>query len=87
MNSTLFRQTNAAPRWIIFKRDLLIIKQSYFKWSKLCLISFKTLLKNSYLKCCAASDRELINVALPLPQNSPIRDVWIGMEPFLSPIN
>jgi glycosyltransferase involved in cell wall biosynthesis len=58
--------------------SLNIIKDSYFK----------NLLRNSYLGCCIAFDRKLINIALPFPENIPMHDMWIGMvaEVYFKPI-
>ncbi len=35
--------------------------------------------KNSYLGCCMAFRRELLNYALPFPQGIPMHDMWLGM--------
>lgn len=39
----------------------------------------KNLYKNSYLGCCMAFRRELLDLALPLPKNIPMHDWWFGM--------
>ncbi|MDP3607660.1 MAG: glycosyltransferase family 2 protein [Methylophilus sp.] len=35
--------------------------------------------KNSYIGCCMAFKRELLDVALPFPSNIPMHDVWLGL--------
>jgi glycosyltransferase involved in cell wall biosynthesis len=35
--------------------------------------------KNSYLGCCMAFRRELLEYALPFPQGIPMHDMWLGM--------
>jgi glycosyltransferase involved in cell wall biosynthesis len=35
--------------------------------------------KNSYLGCCMAFRRELLQIALPFPNRIPMHDMWLGM--------
>jgi glycosyltransferase involved in cell wall biosynthesis len=35
--------------------------------------------KNSYLGCCMAFRRELLQIALPFPSRIPMHDMWLGM--------
>ncbi len=46
------------------------------------------LLRNSYMGCCMAFSRELLNIALPFPKNIPMHDSWIGLlgEIYFKPI-
>jgi glycosyltransferase involved in cell wall biosynthesis len=37
------------------------------------------LVKNSYLGCCMAFRRSLLEKALPIPFNVPMHDIWLGM--------
>lgn len=39
----------------------------------------KNLMVNSYLGCCIAFKRELLNRALPMPRNTPMHDMWLGL--------
>jgi glycosyltransferase involved in cell wall biosynthesis len=39
----------------------------------------KNLLINSYLGCCMAFRRELLERALPMPDNIPMHDMWLGL--------
>ena len=40
---------------------------------------WSNLIKNSYLGCCMAFRRSLLEKALPLPANIPMHDIWLGM--------
>jgi glycosyltransferase involved in cell wall biosynthesis len=40
---------------------------------------FKNLLQNTYLGCCMAFDRHLVQKALPFPPNIAMHDIWIGL--------
>ena len=39
----------------------------------------KNLIKNSYLGCCMAFDRKILNAALPFPKGIAMHDIWIGL--------
>ena len=39
----------------------------------------KNFLKNSYLGCCMAMNKKIIEKALPFPKRIPMHDIWIGM--------
>ncbi len=39
----------------------------------------KNIIKNSYLGCCMAFRRELLTHALPIPRQTPMHDMWLGM--------
>jgi len=56
-----------------------VIADSFFKLrgSKPGLLS--NLIKNSFLGCCVAFNRKIMQKALPFPKNIPMHDMWIGM--------
>ena len=39
----------------------------------------KNLWQNTYMGCCMAFTRKILNAAVPLPQNVPMHDWWLGM--------
>ena len=41
---------------------------------------FKNLYKNSYLGCCMAFNRKLLEITLPFPKHINMHDWWIGMN-------
>jgi len=40
---------------------------------------WSNLIRNSYLGCCMAFRRSLLEKALPLPANIPMHDIWLGI--------
>ncbi len=40
---------------------------------------FKNLKHNTYMGCCLAFSRELIDIALPFPKQIPMHDSWLGL--------
>lgn len=40
---------------------------------------FKNLYRNSFIGCCIAVRREVLNLALPFPAGTPMHDWWIGL--------
>lgn len=59
--------------------NLNVIKDSYFEWRNSKAGVIKNLIKNSYLGCCMAFKRKLLDVVLPFPKNIPMHDMWVGM--------
>jgi glycosyltransferase involved in cell wall biosynthesis len=45
-------------------------------WQKGIVRNF---IKNTYIGCCMAFDRKLLDVILPFPSSIPMHDVWIGL--------
>lgn len=52
---------------------------SYFSLLKSGKGLMKNLIKNSYMGCCMAFGRSLLEKALPFPQHLRIHDQWIGL--------
>jgi cellulose synthase/poly-beta-1,6-N-acetylglucosamine synthase-like glycosyltransferase len=40
----------------------------------------KNIWKNTYLGCCIAFRRELLEYSLPIPKNIPMHDMWLGLQ-------
>ena len=56
-----------------------IIEPSFFELRNSGPGLLHNLVKNSYIGCCMAFKRELVDVILPIPDNVPWHDQWIGM--------
>lgn len=56
-----------------------IIEPSFFSLRNSGPGLLHNLVKNSYIGCCMAFKRELVDVILPIPDNVPWHDQWIGM--------
>ncbi len=64
--------------FIINERDE-IINGSFFKTRGSKKGILNNLIKNSYMGCCMAFNRKILDIALPFPDNLPMHDMWIGM--------
>lgn len=58
---------------------LEVTNESFFNLNGSGKGLIKNLVKNSYLGCCMAFRREILDQALPFPKNIPMHDIWIGM--------
>lgn len=68
--------------------NLNIVFDSYFKWRNSKVGVLKNFIKNSYLGCCMAFKREMLDILIPFPKMIPMHDMWIGMvaELYYKPI-
>jgi hypothetical protein len=68
--------------------SLNVIMDSYFEWRNSKAGIIKNLIRNSYLGCCMAFKRKVLDKAMPFPKNIPMHDMWIGMiaEVYYKPI-
>lgn len=64
---------------IIINENEDILQESFFKirGSKKGLLN--NLIKNSYMGCCMAFNRRILDIVLPFPDKLPMHDIWIGM--------
>jgi len=63
---------------IIVDENLNEICDSFYKTRKSASGFLKNLYKNSYIGCCMAFRREVLQNVLPFPSNIPMHDSWIG---------
>lgn len=56
-----------------------IIADSYFQILRSRPGFLKNVIKNSYLGCCMAFDKTILQNSLPFPQNLIAHDMWIGL--------
>lgn len=59
--------------------DLNITDESYFSSHGSNTSFFKNIIKNSFVGCCMAFTRELMDEVLPFPENLPMHDWWIAL--------
>lgn len=64
---------------IIINENNTILQESFFKIRGSKKGFLNNLIKNSYMGCCMAFDRRILDIALPFPENLPMHDMWIGM--------
>lgn len=63
----------------IVDKNLNTVKNSYFEVRN-CKSGFlRNILKNSYIGCCMAFKRELLNFCLPFPDKIPMHDQYLGL--------
>ena len=68
--------------------DALIVDKSlnpdrsettFFAWRKSKDGFWRNIMRNSYIGCCMAFKRSLLDVALPFPKDLPMHDQWLGL--------
>lgn len=59
--------------------ELHVIWNSFYKINKSGQGLLKNIIKNSYIGCCMAFNRKILEVSLPFPENTPMHDWWIGL--------
>lgn len=59
--------------------NLDIIAESYMAWHKSKAGYRQNLLRNSFIGCCMAFRREMLQWILPFPPDLPMHDQWIGL--------
>ena len=55
-----------------------VVLGSYFSRRKSGKGFFKNLWANTYLGCCIAFKKEILDIALPFPSDIPMHDIWFG---------
>ena len=56
-----------------------VLEDSFFKHRNSKKGFLNNLIKNSYLGCCMAFNKDILKVALPFPDNIEMHDWWIGL--------
>ena len=63
----------------IVDENLDEISPSFMSWRRSRKGMLANIRKNSYIGCCMAFRRELLEYILPFPENLPMHDQWIGL--------
>ena len=63
----------------IINEEGILINSSLFSILKSGKGILKNILKNTYVGCCMAFNRKVLDKALPFPRSVPMHDMWIGM--------
>jgi glycosyltransferase involved in cell wall biosynthesis len=64
---------------VVVNKELQVQFNSYFQITHSRPGLLKNIIKNSYLGCCMAFDREILNKSLPFPDELIAHDMWIGL--------
>ncbi len=62
---------------IIDENDNIVL-QSYFARRKSRNGLVKNLWANTYLGCCIAFNKKVLNISMPFPKDIPMHDIWLG---------
>jgi glycosyltransferase involved in cell wall biosynthesis len=57
----------------------LVKEESFFEKNNSQPGLLRNVFRNSYMGCCMAFKRKILERALPIPKNIPVHDVWIGL--------
>ncbi len=63
----------------VVNQNLDVIFESFFKQRSSRKGLLKNLYKNSYLGCCMAFRRKVLEYVLPFPKHIAMHDIWIGL--------
>lgn len=63
----------------VVDENLKILENSFFYLRNSGKGIIKNLYKNTYLGCCMAFNRKILEKALPFPKNIPMHDIWLGI--------
>jgi glycosyltransferase involved in cell wall biosynthesis len=64
---------------VVVNQDLNKLHPSFFELRHSGAGIIKNIWKNSYLGCCMAFRKELLNICLPIPKRMPMHDMWLGL--------
>ncbi len=64
---------------VVVDNELKPLSPSFFRLRSSHPGILHNLWKNTYLGCCMAFRRELLQMALPFPNRIPMHDMWLGM--------
>jgi len=64
---------------LIIDEDEQILYESIFEKIHAGKGMIKNVYNNTYLGCCMAFSRDLLDIALPFPRRIPMHDMWLGL--------
>lgn len=65
---------------MVVDKNLNVIFKSFFQQEASCKGFFKNLYRNSYLGCCVAFRKSVLEYVLPFPKHIAMHDIWIGLS-------
>lgn len=65
---------------MVVDKNLNVTLKSFFQQEASCKGFFKNLYKNSYLGCCMAFKKSVLEYILPFPKHIAMHDIWIGLS-------
>lgn len=64
---------------VVVDQNLNVTSPSFFKLRHSGAGVLKNIYKNTFLGCCMAFRRELLDICLPIPSKIPMHDMWLGL--------
>ncbi|MDP3211525.1 glycosyltransferase family 2 protein [Methylotenera sp.] len=64
---------------VVVDANLYSLSPSFFALKKSRKGIIRNIYRNSYIGCCIAFRRELLDIALPFPVGIPMHDLWLGI--------
>ena len=64
---------------IVVDEELATISDSFFQLNHSGKGLMRNLFKNSYIGCCMALKRKVLEKSIPFPANVPMHDMWLGL--------
>jgi len=64
---------------VIVNENNRVLCSSFYDWRGSGKGIIKNIIKNSYIGCCMAFRRNLLELVLPIPKNIEMHDQWIGI--------
>ena len=65
---------------IVIDSNEKVISESFYKLNSSKSGLLNNIIKNSFLGCCMAFDRKILDYVLPFPSNIAMHDIWIGLN-------
>jgi glycosyltransferase involved in cell wall biosynthesis len=56
-----------------------VSEKSFYEWNNSRKGLLRNIVRNSYMGCCMAFNRNVLKKALPIPTKIPVHDIWIGL--------
>jgi glycosyltransferase involved in cell wall biosynthesis len=75
----LTKHTLVVTDCLVVNQNLDVLYPSFFQLRHSGAGVLKNICKNTYLGCCMAFRKELLNMCLPIPKSIPMHDMWLGL--------
>lgn len=80
----LFQRSGSPVHLVVLDAHLIdasgaVVEESIFRKINAGKGVLKNIYDNTYLGCCMAFSRPLLEIALPFPQRIPMHDMWLGI--------
>lgn len=63
---------------VVVDAELSVLHESFFKLANVRKGLIRNIFKNTWIGCCMAFRKRLLDIALPFPKNIPMHDMWLA---------